>query len=66
MAKKTLIAIGCALLIGGTIAECRAASELRLTCSGSLTYTTEDGTTLGQCDLNFLPVKEMNSIEQVC
>ncbi len=66
MAKRALIAIGSALLIGGTIVECRAASELRLTCSGSLTYTTEDGTTLGQCDLNFIHVKEMDEIEKIC
>ncbi len=33
MAKQALIAIGGALLIGGTIVECSAASGLRLTCA---------------------------------
>jgi hypothetical protein len=37
-----------------------------LTCTGDLTNTREDGITLGQCDLNFLPVKDINSIEDVC
>lgn len=66
MAKQALIAIGSALLIGGAIVECRAASGLRLTCAGNLTNTREDGVTLGQCDLNFIHVKEMNEIERIC
>jgi hypothetical protein len=66
MAKQALIAIATVLLIGGTIVEWCAASGLRLTCSGTLTNTREDGITLGQCDLNFLPVKDINSIEDTC
>ena len=58
-----LIPIAAVLIIGGTII---AASRLRLTCSGTLTNTREDGITLGQCDLNFLPVKDINSIEDIC
>jgi len=54
------------LIIGGTIIKCCAASRLRLTCSGTLTNTREYGITLGQCDLNFLPVKDINSIEDIC
>jgi hypothetical protein len=66
MAKQALIAIGSVLLIGGTVVDCRAASGLRLTCSGNLTNTREDGITLGQCDLNFIHVKEMDEIERIC
>src|SRR5271157_2881311 len=65
-AKQALIAIVTALVTGGTIVECSAASALRLTCSGNLTNTREDGITLGQCDLNLLPVKDINSIEDIC
>jgi len=43
-----------------------AASTLRMTCSGDLTNTRADGVTIGQCDLNFIPVKEMTGIENVC
>jgi hypothetical protein len=66
VAKQSLLAIATVLAIGATIAECRAASGLRLTCSGNLTNTREDGLTLGQCDLNFLPVKDINAIEDIC
>ncbi len=66
MAKQALITIGSALLIGGAIVECRVASGLRLTCAGNLTNTREDGVTLGQCDLNFIHVKEMDEIERIC
>jgi hypothetical protein len=66
MAKRALIAIVTVLVTGGTIVECSAASGLQLTCSGDLTNTREDGITLGQCDLNFLPVKDINSIEDIC
>ena len=47
MAKQTVITIAAMLAISGTIVECRAASGLRLTCSGNLTNTREDGITLG-------------------
>jgi len=43
-----------------------AGSTLKLTCSGNLTNTREDGVTLGQCDLNFLSVKQMTEIENIC
>jgi hypothetical protein len=43
-----------------------AGSTLKMTCSGNLTNTREDGVTLGQCDLNFLPVKQMTEIENIC
>src|SRR5262249_50088916 len=66
MAKQAPLAIAIALIMGGTIVECRAASGLRLTCSGNLTNTREDGLTLGQCDLNFLPVKDINAMEDIC
>ena len=66
MPKQTIVAIAAMLAISGAIVECRAASGLRLTCSGNLTNTREDGITLGQCDLNFLPVKDIDSIEDIC
>ena len=66
MTRQMVIAIATMLVIGGAIAESRAASGLRLTCSGNLTNTREDGLTVGQCDLNFLSVTDVNSIEDVC
>ena len=66
IAKQTLVAITTMLVVSGAIVEGRAASGLRLTCSGNLTNTREDGITLGQCDLNFLPVKDIDSIEDIC
>ena len=67
VAMLTRITVLCPLLlILGTIADGNAASTLRMTCSGNLTNTRADGVTLGQCDLNFLPVKAMTEIENVC
>ena len=67
VAMLTRITVLCILLlILGTIADGNAASTLRMTCSGNLTNTRADGVTLGQCDLNFLPVKAMTEIENVC
>jgi len=48
------------------IADANAASTLKITCSGNLTNSRADGVTLGQCDLNFLSVKQMDEIESVC
>jgi hypothetical protein len=53
-------------LVLGTIANANAASSLKLTCTGELTDTRKDGVTLGECDLNFISVKQMNEIEDVC
>jgi hypothetical protein len=53
-------------LVSGTIVDGNAASTLKMTCSGNLTNTRADGVTLGQCDLNFLSVKAMTEIENVC
>jgi hypothetical protein len=66
MAKQALISIIVVLVIAGAIVKCSAASGLRLTCSGNLTITREDGITLGQCDLNSLSVKDISSIEDIC
>jgi hypothetical protein len=52
------------LLVLGTIVDANAASTLKLTCIGELTNTREDGVTLAQCDLNLIPVKEMDEIEK--
>ena len=48
------------------IADANAASTLRMTCSGNLTNTRADGVTLGDCDLNFISVKQMTEIEDTC
>jgi hypothetical protein len=53
-------------LVLGTTFHGNAAPTLKMTCSGNVTDTREDGVTLGQCDLNFIPVKEITEIENVC
>jgi hypothetical protein len=52
------------VLVLGTIVN--AASTLRMTCNGQLTNTSADGVTLGECDLNFISVKQMTEVENVC
>jgi hypothetical protein len=54
------------LVFLGAVVVGNAASTLKMTCSGNLTNTRDDGVTVGQCDLNFLSVKEMDEIETVC
>ncbi len=54
------------VLILSTISDANAASTPKLTCTGNLTNTRQDGITLGDCDLNFISMKEMNEIEYVC
>jgi hypothetical protein len=54
-----------ALIVGATT-DGNAASTVKVTCSGSLTNSRAEGVTLGQCDLNFLSMKEMTEIENVC
>jgi hypothetical protein len=57
----------CIISLGlGTIIDGNAASTLKMTCSGNLTNTSADGVTLGNCDLNFIPVKQMTEIEDTC
>jgi hypothetical protein len=59
--------IFCIISLGlGTIIDGNAASTLKMTCSGNLTNTGADGVTLGNCDLNFIPVKQMTEIEDTC
>jgi hypothetical protein len=65
MSKRLTFIFTFALSLG-TIDNASAASTLKMTCSGNLTNTRADGVTLGQCDLNFLPVKAMNEVEDVC
>jgi len=61
------LAIFCALsVVFGALVDGNAASTLKLTCTGELTNTRQDGVTLGQCDLNFISVKEMDEIEKIC
>jgi hypothetical protein len=50
----------------GAIVDGNAASTIKITCSGNLTNTRADGVTLGNCDLNFISVKEMTEIENAC
>jgi hypothetical protein len=54
------------LLILSTIADVNADSTLKITCNGELTNTRTDGVTIGQCDLNFISVKQMDEIRNVC
>jgi hypothetical protein len=63
---KRLTFVCILVLVLGMIADANAASTLRMTCSGELTNTRTDGVTLGQCDLNFISVKQMGEIESVC
>jgi hypothetical protein len=63
---KQLALSGVLMFIVGTITGTNAASTLKLTCSGALANTREGGVTVGQCDLNFLSVKQMTEIENVC
>jgi hypothetical protein len=53
-------------LVLGAIADGNAASTLKMTCSGNLTNTRADGVTLGNCDLNFITVKEMTEVQDTC
>jgi hypothetical protein len=54
------------LMIGGMTLDASAASTPKMTCSGEFTNTRADGVTLGQCDLNFIPVKVMADIQAAC
>jgi Sulfate permease family len=65
MSKRLTILVRVWLVLG-TIASVNAASTLKLTCTGELADTRNDGVSLGECDLNFIPVKQMNEIEDVC
>src|SRR6516225_3584463 len=64
--SKRLTSICILSLVLGANADANAASTLKITCSGTLTNTRADGVTLGQCDLNFISVKEMTELENVC
>jgi hypothetical protein len=64
--SKRLTSVCILALVLGVIADGNAASTLKITCSGNLTNTRADGVTLGQCDLNFISVKQMDEIENVC
>ena len=65
-ANFAAITMGTAFVMVGAITNGNGASTVKMTCSGSLTNTQADGDTLGQCDLNFISVKEMSEIENVC
>ena len=56
----------CIVLVLGTTVNAYAASTIKVTCNGYLTNTPTDGVTLGQCDPNFISVKQMDEIESVC
>ena len=63
---KRLAFISVVLLVLGAIDDGNAASTIKVTCNGSLTNTSADGVTLGQCNLNFISVKQMDEIESIC
>jgi hypothetical protein len=65
MAKRLAI-IGSFSLILGTIVGASTASSFQMMCSDYFTNTREMGVSIGKCDLNFISVKEMNSIEDIC
>jgi hypothetical protein len=64
--SKRLTSLSTLSLVLGAIANGNAASAPKITCSGNLTNTRENGVTLGQCDLNFISVKQMTEIVNVC
>jgi hypothetical protein len=53
-------------LVLGAVADGNAASTVKVMCSGNLTNTRADGVTFGQCDLNFIPIKQMDEIQTIC
>jgi hypothetical protein len=61
MPRRLAVVFVCSLVLC-TFTDADAA----ITCSGNLTHSRSDGVTLGQCDLNFISVKQMNEIEDVC
>jgi hypothetical protein len=63
---KRLTSLCILSLVLGAIADANAASTLKMTCSGSLSNTREYAVTLGNCDLNFITVKEMAEVEDTC
>jgi hypothetical protein len=63
---KRLTVVCILVLVLGMIVDGNAASTLKMTCNGNLTNARTDGVTLGQCDLNFISVKQMDEIESVC
>ena len=64
--SKRLTFVCRVVLVLGMISNGNAASTLRIMCSGELTDTPANGITLGQCDLNFISVKQTDEIERVC
>jgi hypothetical protein len=65
MSKRIQSLCAVTLALGG-IADANAASAPKMICTGSLTNTREDGVTLGDCDLNFITMKEKTEVENVC
>jgi hypothetical protein len=63
---KRLTFVSILSLVLSAISVGNAASTLKMTCGGNLTNSNADGVTLGQCDLNFLSVKQITEIEDVC
>jgi len=53
-------------LVLGMIVDASTAWGFQITCSGYLTNTREMGVTLDKCDLNFISIKELNSVEDIC
>jgi hypothetical protein len=66
VAMSNLKSFSTLALVLGAIAVANAASAPKMTCSGSLTNTRENGVTLGDCDLNFITMKEKIEVENIC
>jgi hypothetical protein len=64
--SKRLTSVCILSLVLGAIVDGGAASTLKITCSGTLTNSRTDGVTLGNCDLNFITLKEMTEVEDTC
>jgi hypothetical protein len=64
--SKRLTSVYILVLAFGMSSNVFAASTLKVTCTGNLTNTRADGVTLGNCDLNFVSVKQMDEVESVC
>jgi hypothetical protein len=54
------------MLVLGTIVDANTAWGFQMTCTDYLMNKRETGLTLGKCDLNFISVKDVNEIEDIC
>jgi hypothetical protein len=65
MSKRFAILYTLSLVLSMMVDE-GMAWGFQMTCTDYLMNTPEMGDTIGKCDLNFISVREMNSIEDTC